>query len=150
MVFTVASQPPVFGVEVQRWVLDSPAQLSGLRASLQHALRNRPEPAAGYGWNDRWEKIAVVVTELATNALKHALPPTIVRLCHVDHDPMSEPAFAVHRVSGQGGLGLRLARDLALDIGWYTAGTTKHVWARFPAPYTNQRNNRDPHDIPAL
>jgi hypothetical protein len=28
-------------------------------------------------------------------------------------------------------MGLRLARKLALDIGWYVVDGTKHVWAEF-------------------
>jgi hypothetical protein len=33
-----------------------------------------------------------------------------------------------------GGLGLHLTRKLSLDIGWYVANGTKHVWAQVAIP----------------
>jgi serine/threonine-protein kinase RsbW len=88
-------------------------------------------------------KMVLVATELATNALRHGLPPTVVRLFRVgdefiidvaDHDPTILPEYADARPPGAGGLGLRLAREFALDIGWFVDDETKHVWARFPVP----------------
>jgi serine/threonine-protein kinase RsbW len=75
------------------------------------------------------------------NALRHGRPPTIVTLYRTaassvldvaDHDPEILPEFADARPAGAGGLGLRLAREFALDIGWFVRDTTKHVWAEFP------------------
>jgi serine/threonine-protein kinase RsbW len=40
-----------------------------------------------------------------------------------------EPA---DRPLGQGGLGLRLTRMFAAEVGWYITDETKHVWASFP------------------
>jgi two-component sensor histidine kinase len=126
-------------VEIQRWVLDAPTELRTLRASLYQALTGL-ESAGEEKLDDVPEKMLVVATELATNALRHGMPPTIVRLCRADddfvldvadQDPDVAPEFAVARPPGAGGLGLQLARNLSLEIGWYTERNTKHVWASF-------------------
>jgi anti-sigma regulatory factor (Ser/Thr protein kinase) len=123
-------------------VLDSFAQLRSLRASLYKALTGEPLPDGGY-LDQVPEKMAVVATELATNALAHARPPTVVRLRRTDdtfildvadEDPAVLPEFAADRPPGAGGLGLPLVRDMALDIGWYIVGDVKHVWAQFAIP----------------
>ncbi|MEU4694398.1 ATP-binding protein [Actinoplanes sp. NPDC023714] len=94
--------------------------------------------------DDVAERIAVVATELATNALRHGRPPAEVRLLRVgdllvvdacDHDPEGEPQFDTERPLGQGGLGLLLARTFALEVGWHRDGSSKHVWASFPFVY---------------
>jgi anti-sigma regulatory factor (Ser/Thr protein kinase) len=85
--------------------------------------------------------MAVVATELATNALRHGLPPTEVRLLRdhdrliidvADHDMAAAPVLDEDRPLGAGGLGLQLAREFAVDVGWYLSDLTKHVWAGFP------------------
>jgi hypothetical protein len=136
------SRPPTPNVEVGQWVLDSFAELRALRSSLHKALTGELLPDGGY-LDDVPEKIAVVATELATNALAHARPPTSVKLRRTedtfildvaDEDPDAFPEFAVDRPLGAGGLGLLLVRDLALDLGWYVDDGVKHIWARFPVP----------------
>jgi two-component sensor histidine kinase len=86
--------------------------------------------------------MTVVANELATNALRHGLPPTVVRLLRAgdhlildvaDHDLNAAPEVVDDRPLGEGGLGLQLTQTFAVDIGWYTANRTKHVWASFPA-----------------
>ena len=136
-----SSAPPAM-TEIQHWVLDSPAQLRTLRAALYEALTGR-RSLTETTLDDVPEKLLIVATELATNALRHGLPPTIVRLGLsggyfvldvADHDPSVVPEYADERPPGAGGLGLQLARKLALDIGWYVANNTKHVWAQFQRP----------------
>lgn len=133
---------PDFDAEVDRWVLHDASQLGPLRASMLASISSAPSPD-GRELDETAEKMLIVVTELAGNALRHALPPTIVLLRRsgpdllidvVDHDPTSSPDGSRQHRPGGGGLGLVLARALALDVGWYTTPTTKHVWARFPAP----------------
>lgn len=135
---------PDFDAEIDRWVLDDATQLGSLRASMLRSISSAPA-LDGRELDETAEKMLIVVTELAGNALRHALPPTIVLLRRsgpdflidvVDHDPTSSPRdSSQHRYGGGGGgLGLVLARALALDVGWYTTATTKHVWARFPTP----------------
>jgi hypothetical protein len=137
------SRPSAPSSEVAHWVLDSFTELRSLRASLHKALTGEPLPEGGI-LDEIPEKVAVVATELATNALAHARPPTTVRLHRteeafildvVDEMPAASPEFAENRPPGAGGLGLRLASDLALGLGWYVAGDVKHVWAEFPIPH---------------
>jgi len=136
-----SSRPGTWGTQVRRWDLNSPAELRELRASMLAALTGSPDTAAQM--DDVPAKMLLVATELATNALRHGLPPTVVRLFRLgdefiidvaDHDPQILPEYADARPPGAGGLGLRLAREFALDIGWYVDERTKHVWAKFPVP----------------
>ena len=129
-------------IERKRWVLDSPAQLRALRASLHEAITGELlEP--GTPLDEVPEKIVLVATELATNALRHGLPPTTVRLGVAgkrfvldvaDHAPDVVPQYSEGRELGKGGLGLQLAKQFALEIGWYAEQNSKHVWAEFPMP----------------
>jgi serine/threonine-protein kinase RsbW len=136
-----ASRPPA-AIDVQHWVLGSPTELSGLRKSLFRALYGEPMPAGGQ-LDEVPEKMVVVATELATNALVHGSPPTHVylrRTAHTfvldvaDEDPGSVPQRAGPRPPGAGGLGLHIVEELVGDLGWYADVTTKHVWVEFPIP----------------
>lgn len=127
---------------VREWVLDSARQLRVLRAELHEAVTGNILPGDGR-LADVPERMVVVATELATNALRHGRPPSIVVLSrtaahHVidiaDHDPTVLPEYAGARPPGAGGLGLRMAMRLSLEIGWYVTDRTKHVWALFPLP----------------
>src|SRR4051812_15279280 len=101
MAFISAQSPPSM-TEVQRWVLDSPAQLKVLRASLHKALTGEVL-AQDAPLDEVPEKVVLVATELATNALRHGLPPTTVRLGRAgdrffldvaDHSPESAPEYS--------------------------------------------------------
>ncbi|MEV6846627.1 ATP-binding protein [Actinoplanes sp. NPDC051411] len=142
MVMRVASRPDSVGTPVQCWVLDDATQLQSLRSSLYAALTGQPMPEGGV-LDEIPEKIALVATELATNALTHARPPTQVRLHRtehvfllyvIDHDVDDPPVARETSSSTPGGVGLHLADDIADDLGWYVEDHTKHVWAEFPIP----------------
>lgn len=126
-------------VELQRWTLDSYVGLRGLRASLHDVIASGE--ATGAKLEDIFNRMAVVATELATNALRHGLPPTVVRLLRdgdrlildvADHDLSAAPEVVDGRPPGAGGLGLQLTQTFAGEVGWYMADATKHVWASFP------------------
>jgi hypothetical protein len=85
------------------------------------------------------EKLAIVATELAANAIAHAKPPTTVQLFRTettfildvaDNDPWVIPQFDEERHPRAARLGLHMARRVSIDMGWYADGGTKHVWAQ--------------------
>ncbi len=134
------SPPPLDATELTVWVLDSPKELRVLRAELIAAINEH----ALSSWDalaDIPDRMVLVATELATNAIKHGIPPTIVRLLRTrdqfvldvaDHDLKTFPELADTRPLNAGGRGLHLAQAFALVVGWYATDTTKHIWAAFP------------------
>jgi serine/threonine-protein kinase RsbW len=146
------SRPPP-AVELQRWALSGAAELRSLRTSLQQALRAIRTTGA-HDLQDISERIVLVATELATNALQHGLPPTTVRLLRhqdrfvldvADHNPGNAPLEAALSLAGQRSRGLPIVRAMSLDIGWYTDGAVKHVWASLsaePEPVAALRRGR--------
>ncbi len=145
-----ASRPPGDEVEVARWALGSFAEVRLLRAALRQTLRAQPMPD-GCVLGNLADKMAIVATELAANAMAHARPPTTVRLSRTertfildvaDNDPWVVPRFTDERSLRSRGLGLHMARQLSLRIGWYVDGGTKHVWAQVAIP-TARRGTDD-------
>lgn len=134
-------QPPPDGFEpVRDWTLATTKQLRTLRHELAATIADG-EAVGLQELDGTARKLVLIATELATNALTHGLPPTLVCLSRrddswlldvADHDPTSEPVYAGARITGAGGLGLHLARQLSLDVGWYTTDQTKNIWATFP------------------
>jgi serine/threonine-protein kinase RsbW len=131
-----SSVPYPRATEICRWTLANFGDLRRLRADLRATV---DVAAAG---PDVVDRMTVVANELATNALRHGLPPTVVRLLREgdrliievsDRDREGEPRVAENRPPGGGGLGLQLTRTFAIDVGWYTTELTKHVWASFPS-----------------
>jgi anti-sigma regulatory factor (Ser/Thr protein kinase) len=83
-------------------------------------------------------RLALVVTELATNALRHAESHAHVRLSRgdgawlvevLDHRPDLPLAVPEARAHGEGGHGLLIVAKLASSLGWYATDGAKHVWA---------------------
>lgn len=134
--------PHPTAVELHAWRLDSFTELQRLRAALREAVVEAPVVVSPeVDLDDVFDRMAVVATELATNALRHGLPPTVVRLLRqddhlildvADHELQAYPHLDVDRPLGAGGLGLQLTKTFAVDVGWYTTEVTKHVWASFP------------------
>ncbi|MFC3737150.1 ATP-binding protein [Paractinoplanes deccanensis] len=123
---------PVVAEEVGRWTVGEPVELRVLRAELRRVAVVPGD-----------ETVLVVATELASNALRHARSQAVVKLMRddgsvivdvADRDPDGRPSVDVRRPRRTGGLGLRLAENLAQDVGWYPAVGGKHVWARFTLP----------------
>ncbi|GAB3169642.1 hypothetical protein FHX75_12530 [Micromonospora palomenae] len=134
------SPPSPQATELRRWQLSSAADLRGLRASLHQALTGE-ELVAGKELDEVPELMVLVATELATNALRHGIPPTIVRLLVAedrfildvaDHDLSTIPELVDTRPMGAGGRGLQIAEAVSLDVGWYATDRTKNIWAAFP------------------
>ncbi|WP_346536764.1 ATP-binding protein [Micromonospora sp. DPT] len=134
------SPPSPQANELRRWQLSNPADLRGLRASLHQALTGE-ELVAGEDLHEVPELMVLVASELATNALRHGIPPTTVRLLVAedrfilevaDHDLSTIPELADTRPMGAGGRGLQIAEAVSLDVGWYATDRTKNIWAAFP------------------
>ncbi len=138
----LASRPPATFSLVRTWIVQTVRELSDLRAEILSEIgTGSGDPVLDLG--SVAHHMVLVASELATNALRHGIPPTIVQLLRdgntylldvADHDLGSIPYVAGSQPPGQGGFGLQIARRLAVDVGWYATPTTKHVWARFPVP----------------
>ena len=133
------SPPPTQASELEQWVLDSPEDLRELRASLRDAL-NRHGLVQGEHLDEVPHLVVLVATELASNALRHGRPPTIVTLLATDdrflldvadHDVSSVPELTDISPTDSGGRGLFLAQSVSLDVGWYGTDKTKNIWASF-------------------
>ena len=133
--------PPAHTCQLLTWELTSDQDLRTIRAGI-HRLITADQSA---GSADLAQRIGLVATELAGNALRHGLPPIVVQLlgdddCYVldvsDHAPQRapQPVAASSERALAGGRGLHIARTLAQQLGWYKTETTKHVWALFPVP----------------
>jgi serine/threonine-protein kinase RsbW len=122
------------------WQLANDKDLHRVRRGLlQHftSAHGQDPPAVAAA-----ERIGLVMTELAGNALRHGKPPVLVRLlsddgCYildvVDCAPDRLPAQPEQRQNlGAGGRGLRIALSVAQEVCWHVDGDSKHVWASFP------------------
>jgi serine/threonine-protein kinase RsbW len=134
--------PPTEKAQLGRWTLETFAELRVLSAAVRQALLGQSIPN-GAVRDDVRDKVAIVATELAANAMAHARPPATVELFRTettfivdvsDNDPWVAPRFAEERHPGAGGMGLRMASKLSLDMGWYLDGGTKCVWAQVAIP----------------
>ncbi|MEU4427685.1 ATP-binding protein [Actinoplanes sp. NPDC024001] len=134
------SPPPPQAELLHVWVLNSQEELRGLRLALQQALSDYTSTAIER-LADVPDRMVLVATELATNAIKYGRPPTEVRLLHtddqfvvevVDGDVSTVPELVDTRPVNAGGRGLLIAQSFSLNVGWYATETTKNVWAAFP------------------
>jgi len=122
-------------------------QLRLLRAQLRQAV-DAQSLLPGRELDDVAERMTIVATELATNALQHGQSHALVRLSRsakafvldvADDLPSALPQVADAPTLEAGGRGLRITQELALDTGWYVAGGRKHVWAEFAIPRRARR-----------
>ena len=121
--------PPDPGELVGTWTVASTADLRLLRAGL-HEVLHAPRSVSA--------PVALVASELATNALRHGAPPATVVLHRgraswlldvADGAVDVVPVLADRRPLGEGGFGLVVVGRLADEVGWYIVPGRKHVWA---------------------
>jgi serine/threonine-protein kinase RsbW len=120
------------------WNVTSDNDLRLIRSGISQHFRTEEIAAL----DEVGQRVALVATELAGNALRHGAPPVVARLlrdddCYVldvsdtdlDHVPaIADPGPAIRA----GGRGLLIAQSLADLVCWYRDETAKHVWASFP------------------
>lgn len=113
-------------------------ELRQMRIDLKEALREHR--LVDHSALLTMERVALVATELASNALKHGRPPAVVRLLRADghfildvadQDRNDLPEVNLSEDSAEGGRGLYIARSLAAEICWYATEHGKHVWVSF-------------------
>ncbi|MBG0566134.1 ATP-binding protein [Actinoplanes aureus] len=131
-------RPPAIDEELARWTLAEAPELRSLRAALRRVVMNQTPAATDP--QDLAERLVIVATELAGNALRHGRPPAVVVLQRangrlvidvLDTGPVSGPVVDDRRPAGEGGLGLVMVGRLAEDVGWYPTDEGKRVWATF-------------------
>lgn len=121
-----------------------------MRVDLQEALR--VHRLVDHAVPLTTERVALVATELASNALKHGRPPAVVRLLRAgghfildvaDQDRDNVPEVNAGDDTSEGGRGLHIARALGTEICWYLTGDGKHVWVSFPIDPARAENGDD-------
>ena len=132
--------PPAHTWQLLSWNLTSGDDLRRIRTGIHRFFADQ----AAAGQADVAQRVALVATELAGNALRHGRPPVVVRLlrdddCYIldvaDHDPDHAPQPAGGGGHSQaGGRGLLIAGSLAEQLCWYRDEHSKHVWASFALP----------------
>ncbi|WP_092548193.1 ATP-binding protein [Actinoplanes derwentensis] len=129
------------------WELTSDQDLRRVRTDLHRLLAPNQDQDQDQDQAEHDEvvrSIGLVATELAGNALRHGLPPIVVRLlgtddCYIidvsDHDPQHGPELGgTPQQTRAGGRGLHIARSLAWQLSWFRTRDVKHVWASFRVP----------------
>ena len=137
MVVMQHSEPPP-GAEIGRWPLDTASELVGLRRIIRAEI-------AEHSTTDLAERLVLVLTELAGNALVHGSRPVSVRLLGgpqqwiievSDSDRAAIPALSDATARTVRGRGLPIVQAVTEAAGWYLKPTAKVVWAVIanPAP----------------
>jgi serine/threonine-protein kinase RsbW len=137
--------PEETGDRCGSWPLQMAPQLSRIRAAVDQLARLRyahpsletPEPSL----LGVMERLALVVSELGSNALRHAQAPITVSLSRLRHgwllsvsdgDPKSAPVMGPRELDGGYRHGLQVAALVSTGIGWFADDDGKHVWAAIP------------------
>lgn len=130
-----ATPPADAGSPVGSWPLTGPEELGALRRSATLALR--PEPR-----EETAQRVLLVLSELATNALKYGSQPVTASLHAVDGGWLVDvqdanwrtpPGSRARDDQRPGGYGLRILDAVTTAWGWYPGDGVKHVWAVLPA-----------------
>ncbi|WP_235928251.1 ATP-binding protein [Goekera deserti] len=118
---------------------DLPRVRAELRRHLVGAGEHRDPDAVA----DATDQLVLAFDEMSSNALRHGGGGVVssVRGCTggwlvevCDDDAHTSPTPAVDRDPSQGGLGLYLIAELAVDHGWQVRAGHKAVWAVLPWP----------------
>jgi hypothetical protein len=140
-----ARPPQDQGERYGTWPLQLAPQLAKVRSSVEELARRRyahpsidaPEPSL----LGVLERLALVVSELGGNALRHAHAPVTVSLSRLrrgwllqvsDGDPTSQPVVPLSAAADGPRHGLQVVAIVSAELGWYAEEGCKHVWAVVP------------------
>jgi hypothetical protein len=144
-VLLTAGPPEEAGDRCGSWPLQMAPQLARVRSAVEQLARLRyahpsletPEPSL----LGVMERLALVVSELGSNALRHGQAPITVSLNRVrggwllsvsDGDPRSVPVMGPTELSSAHRHGLEVVALVSSQVGWYVDGHGKQVWAAVP------------------
>jgi hypothetical protein len=136
----VEAQPPP-GSPCASWspqhLRDLPAVRREFRAWTTAAVDGTPRLR-----ENRVEESVLALDELMSNALRHGRVPIEVRVCAseggvllqvADWAAENPPRPTSTRDPSDGGMGLGMIAEFALDCGWFAVGGQKVVWAVMPS-----------------
>jgi len=121
--------------QVATWELDADPQAVGeARAKVADTLRS-------WGLDDLMDTTQLIVSELVTNAMRHAVGPISLRLirhsalvCEVADGSSTAPRLRHARVTDEGGRGLFLVAQMAHRWGTRYPADGKIIWAEQSLP----------------
>ena len=141
--------------QTQSWMEARPPRGAPCTAWSPQHLRDLPAvrrefrawvTAAGDGSarmrENRVEESVLALDELMSNALRHGRAPIGVEVCSseggvllqvADRAAEAPPRPTSTRDPSDGGMGLGMVAEFALDRGWFASGDQKVVWAVMPS-----------------
>ncbi|WP_433892500.1 ATP-binding SpoIIE family protein phosphatase [Streptomyces sp. CA-111067] len=109
--------------------------------SPAHARAAASRQLAAWGLEEAAFATELMVTELVTNAVRHASPPVVLRLiradsliCEVSDTSSTAPHMRLPRLLDEGGRGLYIVGRLARRWGTRYTETGKTIWVEQPFP----------------
>ncbi len=135
------AQPPTIARgPLTVWEIRLPTDLATVRTAMCMQAKEHSPEADRHGplLASAAERLGLVFSELATNALRHGSHPVTATLARTgtgwlitvsDGGTEQRPTLRDPQPHRPGGHGLRLVLRLSRDVGWYRLGALKHVWA---------------------
>lgn len=138
-----AQPPSIARGPLTVWEIRLPLDLAAVRNSMCVQAKAFAPDADGAGplLASAAERLGLVFSELATNALRHGAHPVTATLARTfngwlvtvsDGGTEERPTLRDAQPHRPGGHGLRLVVRLSTAVGWYRLGALKHVWADVP------------------
>ena len=135
----IEGRPP-HGSGCTSWSPQHLRDLSRVRREFLTWITSAADASARLREN-RIEESVLALDELMSNALRHGRAPVDVEVCAseggvllqvADRAAENPPRPTSTRDPSDGGMGLGMIADFALDCGWFAHGDQKVVWAVMP------------------
>jgi anti-sigma regulatory factor (Ser/Thr protein kinase) len=139
----IQSQPPR-GTDCTSWSPQHLRDLSRVRREFLTWITSAADVSPRLREN-RIEESVLALDELMSNALRHGRAPVDVQVCASDGGVLIQvadraaedpPRPTSTRDPSDGGMGLGMIADFALDCGWFAYEDQKVVWAVMPDTVT--------------